>query len=171
MKRREQIFWIFDAAHEKCSISHFLAIRTGKLFFFCRTQHIRSHGMMWDNKRGRLSVRWWEGSSMISDWLRWRERQKDKSEDSEASLTTLVSLMDILHALPNQKKNRDGGRRSESDGVRLDAHERGWGSTAMQQSSVSPSLEVSQDCSHWRLRRPPPPPSPPGPREIVRKTC
>lgn len=30
---------------------------------------------MWDNKRGRLCVRWWEGSSVISDWLRGRETE------------------------------------------------------------------------------------------------
>lgn len=44
----ERIFWIFNAPHEKCSISHFSAIRTGKLLAGHNTP---SHEMMRDKER------------------------------------------------------------------------------------------------------------------------
>lgn len=49
----ERIFWIFNAPHEKCSISHFSTIWTGKLLAGHNTP---SHEMMWDKGRKAL---WW----------------------------------------------------------------------------------------------------------------
>lgn len=47
-KEREQIFCIFNAFDEKCIISHFSTIRTGKLLAGHNTP---SHEMVWDRER------------------------------------------------------------------------------------------------------------------------
>lgn len=77
MKRREQIFWIFDAAHERCSISHFLTIRTGKLS--CRTQHSESR----DDVRQQEEM---GGGANLNDlWLAEVERGRDEGQQDNVT--------------------------------------------------------------------------------------
>lgn len=76
--------------------------------------NIRSHGMMWDNKRGRLCVRWWEGSSMISDWLRWRETGGEVR--GLWSLIDHFGLTDGRYFMPCQTRRKT---EMEADGVRV----------------------------------------------------
>lgn len=60
MKRREGILWIFNAAHEKCSISHFSTIWTGKLLLQDTTVQVIGWWETmggWGRRRG--GVFWW----------------------------------------------------------------------------------------------------------------
>lgn len=94
MKRREQIFWIFDAAHEKCSISHFLTIRTGKLS--CRTQHSESR----DDVRQREEM---GGGANLNDlWLAEVERGRDEGrQDNVTGQGQVRGLCDDHFCLKN----------------------------------------------------------------------
>lgn len=76
-KEGEQILWIFNVLHEKCIISHFSTIRTGKLLAGHNT---RSHEMMRDRgSKGRDVVMWsltWRGEKghnrgqMTGKWVK-----------------------------------------------------------------------------------------------------
>lgn len=125
MKRREQIFWIFDAAHEKCSISHFLAIRTGKLS--CRTQHSESR----DDVRQQEEM---GGGANLNDlWLAKVERGRDEGQqDNVTGQGQVRGLCDdhfclkITHSLygrPNQiRRKKKKLTKMEAD----KASESGW---------------------------------------------
>lgn len=90
MKRREGILWIFNAAHEKCSISHFSTIWTGKLLLQDTTVQVMG---WWETmggwgRRGGGAESSGERSGVIrfpahSEWF---ECQRLFVDDSSASI-------------------------------------------------------------------------------------